>query len=129
MVQPHLDTEETSLVYVDGGFSHALRRRAPLPATRERDVLYLDEELAPWTATGEERAVAEAALACVPEPLLYGRVDLLGGLVLEVEVVEPSLYLSYGAGSCESFAAAIARRVAESQRLRTTPENGPTTNQ
>jgi glutathione synthase/RimK-type ligase-like ATP-grasp enzyme len=129
MVQPYLDADETSLVHIDGAFSHALRRRAPLPAGRERDVLYLEEELAPWTATEDERRVAEVALACLPEPLLYARVDLIGTLVLEVEVVEPSLYLAYGPGSCERFAAAIARRVAESHRRRMSPENGLTTSQ
>ena len=36
MVQPFVDGEEPSLVYVDGEYSHALSRRAPLPAGRER---------------------------------------------------------------------------------------------
>ncbi len=47
MVQPYLgDAEEKALVYIDGAYSHALRRRVPLPAGGERQVLYLDEELA-----------------------------------------------------------------------------------
>ena len=58
-------------------------------------MLYLEEELGPYDATADERQVAEAALALVPAPTLYARVDLLGGLVLELEVVEPSLYLAY----------------------------------
>ena len=55
-----------------------------------------------------ERAVADAAIACSPEPTLYGRVDLLAGAVLELELVEPSLYLGYGYGAVERFADAIA---------------------
>jgi glutathione synthase/RimK-type ligase-like ATP-grasp enzyme len=108
MVQPFLDGEERSLVYVDGAYSHALARRAPLPAGEARDVLYLEEELAPATSSAAERATADAALALSPSALLYARVDLLGGLVLEVEVVEPSLYLAFGEGALDRLADAIA---------------------
>src|SRR4051812_26858383 len=118
MVQPFLgEHEETALVYLDGAYSHAVRRRVPLPAAGARDVFFLDEELARGEATPEERAVAEAAL---PDGLLYGRVDLMRGLVLELEVAEPSLYLTYADGAAARFAAAI------SQRLRIRPENGRT---
>jgi glutathione synthase/RimK-type ligase-like ATP-grasp enzyme len=121
MVQPFLgEREETALVYIDGAYSHAVRRRVPLPAAGARDVFFLDEELARAEATPDERAVAEAAL---PEGLLYGRVDLMGGLVLELEIAEPSLYLTYADGAAARFAAAI------SQRLRISPENGRTKSQ
>jgi glutathione synthase/RimK-type ligase-like ATP-grasp enzyme len=121
MVQPFLgEHEETALVYIDGAYSHAVRRRVPLPAAGARDVFFLDEELARAEATPDERAVAEAAL---PEGLLYGRVDLMGGLVLELEIAEPSLYLTYADGAVARFAAAIV------QRLRISPENGRTTSQ
>ena len=110
MVQPFLgEHEETALVYIDGAYSHAVRRRVPLPAAGARDVFFLDEELAPAEATAEERAVAEAAL---PDGLLYGRVDLMGGLVLELEIAEPSLYLTYAEGAAARFAAAISQRLA-----------------
>ncbi len=108
MMQPFVDGEEHSLVYVDGVYSHALSRRAPLPAGRERPGLYLDEQLAHATTTSAERAVADAAIACSPEPTLYGRVDLLAGAVLELELVEPSLYLGYSSGAVKRFADAIA---------------------
>ena len=32
----------------------------------------------------------------------------MGGVVLELEVAEPSLYLAFGAGAADRFAAAIA---------------------
>jgi glutathione synthase/RimK-type ligase-like ATP-grasp enzyme len=112
MVQPFLgDLEEKALVYLDGEYSHAVRRRVPLPAAGDRDVLYLDEDLASGEATALEREIAEAALACAPTPLLYGRVDLMGEQVLELEVAEPSLYLAYGEGAANRFAKGISRRL------------------
>jgi glutathione synthase/RimK-type ligase-like ATP-grasp enzyme len=124
MVQPYLgQAVETALVYVDSEYSHALRRVVPLPSAGEREVFYLDEQLAPARATAAQRAVADAAVACAPGELLYARVDLLGDAVLELEVAEPSLYLAFGAGAAARFAAAI------SQRLGISPENGRTKSQ
>jgi glutathione synthase/RimK-type ligase-like ATP-grasp enzyme len=124
MVQPYLgDVEETDLVYIDGGYSHALHRRVPLPSAGDRDVFYLDEQLRPAQAGARERAVAEQALGAAPGELLYGRVDLVDGAVLELEIAEPSLYLGFGEGASTRLAAAI------SQRLRISAEKGPTTSQ
>jgi glutathione synthase/RimK-type ligase-like ATP-grasp enzyme len=124
MVQPYLgEVEETALVYLDGSFSHAVRRRVPLPAAGARSVFYLDEHLEPGEAMPHERDTAESALACAPGRLLYGRVDLVDGVVLELEVAEPSLYLAFRDGAAARLAAAI------SQRLRISPENGRTTSQ
>jgi glutathione synthase/RimK-type ligase-like ATP-grasp enzyme len=108
MVQPLCEGDEHSIVFIDGVYSHALARRAPLPALREREGLYLQEQLSRARETPRERARADAAIGVAPAPLLYARVDLIGGLVLEVEVVEPSLYLAFGSGALERFAAAIA---------------------
>jgi glutathione synthase/RimK-type ligase-like ATP-grasp enzyme len=113
MVQPYLaDAKETALVYFDGVYSHALRRRVPLPAGRERSLFYLDEHLAPTEPTAQERETAEVAIACARWEPLYARVDLLGGVVLELELTEPSLYLEYGAGSADRLARAISARLA-----------------
>jgi glutathione synthase/RimK-type ligase-like ATP-grasp enzyme len=112
MIQPYLgDRDEKALVYLDGECSHAVRRRVPLPAAGDRDVLFLEEELDPAEATRAELAIAEAALSCAPAPLLYGRVDLLGDQVLELEVAEPSLYLGFGGDAANRFARAISRRL------------------
>ena len=124
MVQPYLgEAEEKALVYIDGAYSHALQRRVPLPAAGDRTVFYLDEQLGPAQASDEERDLAEAALAHAPGDLLYARVDLLGGSIIELEATEPSLYLEFGEGAAARLAAAI------SQRLRISPENGRTTSQ
>lgn len=112
MVQPYLgEADETALVFVDGAFSHALRRRVPLPASGSRAVLYLDEELAPADASAQELETSEAALACVPGKPLYARVDLLDEAVLELELTEPSLYLEFGEGSAERLADAVSARL------------------
>jgi glutathione synthase/RimK-type ligase-like ATP-grasp enzyme len=119
MVQPYLgEVEETDLVYIDGGFSHALHRRVPLPAAGDRAVFYLDEKVRPAEATAEDRVVAEQALAAAPAELLYGRVDLVDGAVLELEIAEPSLYLEFGDGAAVQLAAAVNRR------LRISPASG-----
>jgi glutathione synthase/RimK-type ligase-like ATP-grasp enzyme len=112
MVQPFLGAvEETALVFIDGTYSHALRRCVPLPAAGERDVFYLDEDLGPAKASVAERETAEAALDCAPGELLYGRVDLVDGLVLELELSEPSLYLGFGDDAAARLASAIHRRL------------------
>jgi glutathione synthase/RimK-type ligase-like ATP-grasp enzyme len=112
MVQPDLgDAVETGLIYLDGRFSHAVRRRVPLPEAGEREVLYLDEQLDSAQATQADRAIAEAALDCAGPELLYGRVDLMAGVLLELEVTEPSLYLTFGDGAAARFARAIARNL------------------
>ncbi len=112
MVQPYLaDAEEKALVYIGSEYSHALVRRVPLPASGSRAVFYLEERLESAEATPHERATAEAAIACAPDEPMYGRVDLLGGAVLELELTEPSLYFAYGGGSADRLAAAIATAV------------------
>jgi hypothetical protein len=112
MVQPLIEeAAESALVYIDSRYSHSLSRRAALPQGRVEDVLYLAEALGPYDATPDELRVAAAALELVPDPTLYARVDLLGGAVLELEVVEPSLYLAYGNGAADRLAAAVAARL------------------
>jgi glutathione synthase/RimK-type ligase-like ATP-grasp enzyme len=130
MIQPYLgDISETALIYVGGSCSHAVRRRVPLPRASERAVFYLEETVSPFAPSASELAIAERALAVAPGELLYGRVDLVGDSVLELEVTEPSLYLSLGRAATELFADAIARAAAANQRRRISPENGPTTSQ
>lgn len=130
MVQPYLsqvDTAgETALVYVEGEFSHAVRK-GPLLEGPYRGVegLFKAEDMAAREATEAERAVADRVVAALPGivpgagdgPLLYTRVDLLptpdgDPVVLEVELTEPSLFLSLSDGALDRFADAIAKRAA-----------------
>ena len=106
VVQPYLagvDEEgETDLVFVGGTYSHAARKAALLAAGRPPgEGFSLVEDVRAAEATPAELALAERALAAVPaDPaaLLYARVDVVPGpggdpVVLEVELVEPSLFL------------------------------------
>ena len=136
MVQPYVeevdDRGETSLIYLSGEFSHAVRKEPILtpggsPAAGE---LYVEEQMSPVEAAEQELVLGERVLAALPfarGELLYARIDVLPGpKVLEVELTEPSLFIGYADGAAERFAAAIA---AASQRRRMSAENGPTTSQ
>lgn len=121
MVQPYVSSidehGETALVYVDGTFSHAVRKGAILREPLQQvTALFAAEELSPTEPTADERALADAVMRDVHarEPVLYARVDLVRGargepLVLEVELFEPSLFLAHGDGAVDRFADAIAR--------------------
>lgn len=123
LVQPYLDSVdadgETALVYLDGRFSHAIRKgpllRRAAAATSD---LFAAERISARDAPADERALAERVLAAMPfaGPLAYARVDLVRGrngapCVLELELVEPSLFLDYGTGAADRLAEAILRRV------------------
>jgi glutathione synthase/RimK-type ligase-like ATP-grasp enzyme len=112
MVQPLVENGgECALVFLDGAYSHSLRRSAALPLGGSHNGLFLEEELGPLRATPAERRIAESALELLPAPALYARVDLLDGMVLELEVVEPSLYLSVDPSAQDKLAAAVATRL------------------
>ncbi len=129
MIQPylsHVDTHgETALVYLGGKFSHAARKSAIL----SRDIgfstgLYADEQIVASTATATERDVGDRLIAelarLVPggAGIAYARVDLLptidGPVVLELELTEPSLFLTVDADAvgraAETFAALTGPR-------------------
>jgi hypothetical protein len=128
MVQPYLDAVdtagETSLIYVEGRFSHAIRKGAMLPAGIAHPVhghdLFVAERIEARTARLDELTVGSAVVDAVRARFggdqLYARVDLLptadGPVLVELELTEPSLFLQHG-GADEpvgTFAAAIAAR-------------------
>ncbi len=111
MIQPYLRTfdtiGETSLVYLNGVFSHAVRR-PPTLATVARGF----EEPHLWEADARERAVADAAMASLAERPLHARVDLVetnDGIVAvqELEAIEPCLFTALSPGATDRFAEAI----------------------
>ena len=117
MVQPFLssvvDEGEYSLIYFDGLFSHAIVKRAKAGDYRVQPHLG-GTELKCDPPEGSRR-VADAALAVAPEQPAYARVDLIrlndGRLgVIELELIEPSLWLQHAPDNGASFAAAIAAR-------------------
>lgn len=126
MVQPYLDAVdtagETALLFIDGEFSHAIRKGPLLAPGVEGDRvegLFVQEQIDPREPTAAELDVARRVIARIPsgpEALLYARVDLIPAVdgtpvVLEVELTEPSLFLSHDEGAPVRLAAAIARRL------------------
>lgn len=108
LVQPYVasveDHGERSLVFIDGALSHAVRK-SPRFST--------DEESTIPVAVGEdERRCAEHVLSVVDDPLLYARVDLARDAhgspqLMELELIEPSLFLRHAERSAERLANAI----------------------
>ncbi|MBC5806205.1 MAG: hypothetical protein DLM53_08805 [Candidatus Eremiobacter antarcticus] len=111
MLQPYLasvnDYGERALIFIDGTYSHAVRKTAfqpLLPAGEAGET--------PARASEKEIALATQALGALPENPLYARVDLLqddGGdpILIELELVEPSLFLSMSAQAPRRFANAL----------------------
>ncbi len=124
MIQPYLsavdDLGETALIYVEGTFSHAMRK-GPLLARGSGPVegLFAEEDMRPRPASPAERALGDRVMAWVGArfgPLLYARVDLVPGpggfpLLLELELCEPSLFLPYAPGAADLLAQAIVSRL------------------
>ncbi len=116
MIQPYLSGIETegerSLIWFGGVFSHAIRK---VPAAGE------------WLANipgktrffaepppAAAREAAEAALVYAPSDLLYVRIDVVLGdegrwRVIEIEAIEPYLFLDFAPEGADFFVAAIAR--------------------
>jgi hypothetical protein len=120
MLQPYhhgIDASgETGLVYAGGTFSHAFRKGPLLqPGGAMTDQLFAPEDISPRVPSADERALGDAAVAYVVERFgtpAYARVDLLPGpMVIEMELVEPSLYLGQDAAAPGRFASVFAQAV------------------
>ena len=119
LVQPFqhsIQTEgERSLMVFDGRCTHAVRKRAKAGDFRVQDDHGGTVHEHPPTSA--EAALAERAAAeCMPLPA-YARVDLVtdneGALaVMELELIEPELWLRRSRDAARAFASAVARRVA-----------------
>ncbi|POX49807.1 RimK family alpha-L-glutamate ligase [Streptomyces sp. Ru72] len=111
MVQPYVKdidvSGERAVQFFGGRLLHASRKGAVLaPGTPYDEKKVAHPGLEPWTPTPAELATAERALAAVPghAGLLYARVDLVDGAdgqpcVMELELVEPNLFLDLHTGS------------------------------
>lgn len=114
LLQPYLPSVEghgeRALVWIDGEFTHAVRKSPRFAGGAESvsDALSISVE---------ERAVGDAALAAVGcEGLLYARVDVAPGLegrpvVMELELVEPSLFLLQHPPALQRLVAGLLRRL------------------
>jgi len=119
MLQPHLaalaEQGELSLLFARGVFTHAVRRRSAL----------VDGHVVPKSAPADAPAAALRCAARVlevtgtvtgvtPNDLLYARVDLAAAgddyVLLELELIEPSLFLLHAPDAAERFAEALPKR-------------------
>lgn len=129
MIQPYLDKidqdGETSVVFFDGEYSHSFLKGAMLSRGTAPSEIYVEEELKAGAADKTFIETAFKAVDAAREILgmegyfLYARVDMLTGddnepLVLEVELVEPRLFIRRHPGAVERFAEAIADRAKKS---------------
>ncbi|MFJ2113974.1 RimK family alpha-L-glutamate ligase [Streptomyces sp. NPDC087850] len=120
MVQPYLPRiaeGERALVHFGGTFSHALRKGPVLT-----DIGVIDNNrvahpgLTAHRPSRAEAEVAAAALRAVPGqgPALFARVDLAVGddgtpVVMELELIEPNLFLTHSPDGLGRFADTIQR--------------------
>jgi glutathione synthase/RimK-type ligase-like ATP-grasp enzyme len=116
LVQPFVEEIQTrgewSLVFIDGELTHAVLKR---PAPDEFRVQpRLGGTVETPTPPDGVRAVAQAALAALPVPPLYARIDgvetAAGFQIMEVEVNEPGLFFPYAPAAARRFAEALLRR-------------------
>lgn len=108
-----ISTGEWSLIFLGGSFSHAVLK---IPA---RGDFRVQKEYGgtsvPAEAPGAVVATAERVLAEVRFPWLYARVDLVqsdGGVrLMELEMLEPDLFLRHHPEAARRFARAIEDRM------------------
>jgi glutathione synthase/RimK-type ligase-like ATP-grasp enzyme len=118
MVQPFLpslqDQGELSLIYIAGQFSHAVRKR---PAEGDFRVQSLwGGTFAPAQPETAHLEIANRALSQVEPTPLYARVDLVNDLngdpcLIELELIEPNLYLTSYPPAAGALADAVANRL------------------
>lgn len=121
VVQPYIQAiehyGETSMVFFNGKFSHAVKRQPPAGEWRANSA-YGVKVLA---TTPSEAALASAyqVLSTLPVMPTYARVDgtdMLGQgrfLLNELEVIEPALYLHTETEATERFVHAILSKIRE----------------
>jgi hypothetical protein len=128
LLQPYLPAVETtgelSAIFIDGEFSHAVRKIPPPGDYRVQDDFGARDQ--PHQFTGAELAQARALLDLVPlacpgwtsngRPLLYARADFLTAddsrlLLTELELVEPSLFFRHAPEAAERLAEALLARL------------------
>jgi hypothetical protein len=113
LVQPYLPGVEghgeRALVFIDGELTHAVRK-APRFAGDDEAIT------GPFVVSDDEAALARAVLAAAPAPVLYARVDVARGtdgrpMLMELELIEPSLFFDCGPRALERLVDGIGRRV------------------
>ena len=103
---------EVSLTFVGDQLSHAAIKRAAAGSI----LIHAEHggSTAPFSPSDEQVQVAREVLALLPEPADYARVDLVptarGVVLMEVELIEPELFVLHGDGAAERFARFLLQR-------------------
>jgi hypothetical protein len=117
MVQPFLASVETHgercLVFIDGELSHAIRKRSLFQGGRHAG----PEGIAVDIAADEAEAARQVLALSQQGDLLYARVDLTrdeagAPLLMELELLEPTLFLLGNERATARLADAVQRRMA-----------------
>jgi len=113
LVQPYLDSVEghgeRAIVWIDGELTHAVRKAPRFLGDPE-------SVSTPVPIAEDEAQLARHAVAAAPAPLLYARIDLArdehgASLLMELELIEPSLFFAQAPASLDRYVAAVARRL------------------
>ena len=119
MLQPYLSTiesaGETSLLFFGGRLSHVVNKRPVAGEFRVQsqfggDYTVLD------APPPDALELAQRVLAAIDAPLLYARVDMVPDeagrwLLMELELIEPDLYMAVDPAKGAGFAAAVRARL------------------
>ncbi|WP_132093070.1 transporter [Caulobacter sp. BK020] len=114
LIQPFLpavgEEGELSLFYFDGVFSHAVTKVAVAGDFRVQP--QFGGQVSGVAPEPEALHAAEMVLAAAGAPLTYARVDLIRGLdgtpqLMELEVIEPDLFLEHAHDDGAAFATAV----------------------
>lgn len=113
MVQPFvediLSQGEYSLFYFNSQLSHTIVKQPKLGDFRVQEEF--GGEIRLIQAESELQKAAEQVLKCIEQELLYVRVDLVKSneeyLLMELELIEPSLYFNLDPSSAKRFALAV----------------------
>ena len=105
-----LSDGEYSLFFFGGAFSHAIVKRPASGDFRVQEQFGGRET--GWEASEAARLLAAAALAAAPAPPVYARVDTVGDAagvlhIMELELIEPSLFLHHAADKGAAFGRAV----------------------
>jgi glutathione synthase/RimK-type ligase-like ATP-grasp enzyme len=130
LVQPFVDEIRTrgewSLVFIEGSLTHSVLKA---PAAGDfRVQSYLGGTVRAEPAPPGAVSAARAALAVLPEPPLYARIDGVetsgGFLIMEVEVIEPALFLTHAPpAAAVRFAEALLARISGTATAVDTPRD------
>lgn len=119
IVQPFLpsveEEGELSLIYIGGELTHAVRKRPAAEDFRVQSIWGGTVDLAEPDSSHLE--LAERALAQLDEAPLYARVDIVEDpngepCLIELELIEPNLYLQTNPTAAEALADAALRTLA-----------------